>query len=99
MKIDYARNSPYAVTPQASWYIGRYVHRTIPAHRDDRSFVLEARHQYRPDLLAQELYGSPAYYWIFLVRNTKLIRDPIWDFRTGMTITIPSSEYIKSIIG
>lgn len=98
-KVDYSRNSPYGATSQTSWTIGRYVHRRIPANKDDEEFKLLARHQYRPDLLAEELYGSPAYWWVFLVRNPNLIRDPIWDFKTGTTIIVPSAEYLRSIIG
>jgi hypothetical protein len=99
MKIDYAKTSPYGATPQTSWHIGRYVHRSIPAHKNDTLFELKPRHQYRPDLLSQELYGSPVYWWVFVVCNTKIIRDPIWDFKTGTTIVVPSADYIKTIIG
>lgn len=99
MKVDYPKNSPYGATPQASWFIGRYVHRRIPANAGDRTIVLEARHHLRPDLLAQEKYGSPAYWWVFCVRNTRILRDPIWDFTAGTEIIVPSSDHVKKIVG
>lgn len=98
-KIDYSASSPYGRTPQSSWHIGRYAHRRITAHSEDKIIVLKMKHEYRPDLLAMELYGSEAYWWVFMSRNLKVIRDPIWDFKSGTSIIVPSASHLKAILG
>jgi hypothetical protein len=55
--------------------------------------------QYRPDLLSYDLYGSVAYWWIFLARNINVIRDPIWDMVAGMAIYVPTASRIQTLIG
>lgn len=57
------------------------------------------QYQYRPERLSNDLYGSPVYWWVFMQRNIDLIRDPIWDLVTGMTIVVPSASYIKTLLG
>lgn len=98
-KITYPTNSPYAITPQTSWYIGLYKHRPIPVNSGDRELKIGIKYNHRPDLLSHDLYGSPAYWWVFLARNMNIIRDPIWDFETGKTIFVPSSDHIRSVVG
>lgn len=98
-KIDYPRSSPYYGTAQTSWAIGRYKHRTIPPQSDDVYVTILPRHEHRPDRLSQEYFGTPVYWWVFMVCNTHLIRDPIWDLKVGMTIRIPSQRYLGTIVG
>ncbi len=97
--VKYSASSPYAITPQTSWFIGQYKHRNIPSHTEDRDFEITAKYNLRPDLASYELYKDPSYWWIFGVRNPNDIRDPIWDFTTGKTIIIPSMNYLRSVIG
>ena len=47
-------------------------------------------YQYKPDKLSYDLYNTPVYYWVFMVRNIDLIRDPIWDLKSGMVIMVPT---------
>lgn len=98
-KVTYTKTSPYGVTPQSSRFIGRYVHRQITAHESDQLITLSAKHEHKPEVLSQELYGSPEYYWVFMCRNMNIIRDPIWDFIPGITIAAPSMAHLKSILG
>jgi hypothetical protein len=96
-QYNYPQSSAYSATPQASWYIGRYVHRSIPADVSDTTYIVPASYQYRPDLLANELYGTPLYWWVFMSRNINLIRDPIWDFKAGLTIMVPTVGQLTSL--
>ena len=98
-RINYPSNSPYSNTPQSSWAIGRYLHKEIPPDSGDTEFPLQARHTYRPDTLSFELYGTPAYYWVFCVRNPWLRADPIWSFVAGETIIVPSAAHVNSVVG
>ena len=97
--IKYASTSPYANTPQGVWHIGPYKHRPIPSHRADRQITVTLKYDQRPDLLSYDLYGSPMYWWVFMVRNMNVIRDPIWDFKTGIQIMVPSADYLRTIVG
>lgn len=95
MKITYPVHSPYAETPQSTMFIGRYVHREIARDEKDIAVTLTAKHHLRPDILSNEQYGTPVYWWVFMQRNLNVIRDPIWDFTVGKTIMVPSRESLS----
>jgi hypothetical protein len=98
-KIVYPTNSPYQATGQTSWHIGRFVFRPVPPDAGDTPFPLRQQHQYRPDRLSQDLYGTPAYWWVFCVRNPFLRGDPIWGFVSGLTIMVPTLSHIQRVLG
>lgn len=98
-RINYPASSPYGRTPQSSWYLSNYVHRPIPPAGDDEPLTLTKKYQYRPDTLSNDTYGTPAYWWVFAVRNRNLITDPIWDMEIGKTIIVPSLATILKAIG
>jgi hypothetical protein len=96
--ITYPSTSPYYKTPQSSWAIGIYVDRPIPADASDERVMLDAKYDMKPDRFSNDVYGTPAYYWVFMQRNINLIRDPIFDFRSGMIIYVPTLDRINSIL-
>jgi hypothetical protein len=98
-RIEYNSNSPYFYTPQYSWHIGNYEHRPIFPNGEDTMIVIEKKYQYRPEYLSDDLYGTPAYWWVFCIRNPFLRSDPIWNFVTGLDIMVPSAKYLNSIMG
>lgn len=97
--INYPANSPYHSTPQLSWRMGRFVYRPILSNANDQPYTLNIRHQYRPDKLSYELYGTPAHWWIFCERNPFLRANPIWDFIAGLEIMVPNRDYILQMLG
>lgn len=98
-QVNYPASSPYSTTPQTSWYLGLLSWRPIPPDSGDQLFTLKARHNMRPDTLSFDLYNTPAYWWVFCVRNPFLRADPIFNFTTGTVIWVPSGQYLKRIIG
>lgn len=98
-KVNYAASSPYFITPQTSWYLGPLQARDIPAHSSDAFIPIKAKYNNRPDLLSFDIYGTPAYWWVFMQRNLDLIRDPIWDFQEGMFIYVPSIDRLTTLLG
>jgi hypothetical protein len=98
-QVIYGPNSPYSLTPQSNWSIGNYVHRSIPAAVDDEEFTITREYHIRPDKLAAERYGDSQLYWVFMVRNMNVIRDPLWDFAEGVTIYLPTKESLKKNLG
>ena len=100
--INFPSNSPYYATPQTTWYTSNYVFRPIPPDTsggDSLITSLESTYQYRPDRLSYDLYNTPAYWWIFCVRNPFLRPDPIWSFTTGISIYVPSLAYLNKVLG
>ena len=98
-KINYPASSPYSATQQSSWSIGNFVYRPIPAAADDTSIILKKKYENRPDTLSYDLYGTPAYWWVFAVRNRDVITDPVWDMVAGINIIVPSLATLKKILG
>jgi hypothetical protein len=96
-KTAYDATSPYYSTPQTRWYLGPIKLRNILPDLSDQTMVVAAKYHNRPDLLSYDLYGTPAYWWVFMLCNMDLIRDPIWDLTSGMTIRAPAASRLISI--
>jgi hypothetical protein len=54
-----------------------------------KSVKIELRHNEKPDLLAHELYGNSKLWWVFALFNQDALKDPIIDFKEGVTIKVP----------
>lgn len=66
---------------------------------NDEPYVINAMYDERPDLLAYELYGSTRLWWVFTLRNPDLLKDPIRDFKAGLTIFLPSADGVDIVSG
>lgn len=99
MKVQYSRTSPYFNTEVFSNFLDIYVNRSIPKFNSDTLYQIDDVYNNRPDLLAFDLYGTPALWWVFAVRNPNVIKDPVFDFRTGVIIYIPSKETVDTALG
>lgn len=95
----YKKTSPYFSTPTVNGYLDLLEYRPIPAFPSDVKHQIDLVHQYRPDLLSSDLYGTPDLWWVFAVRNVNVIQDPIFDFRAGVTIFIPNIDTINQALG
>ena len=73
--------------------------RPVPASPDDKLYTVQLQYQYRPDLLAYDYYQSNQLWWVFAQRNLNVIRDPIYDFVSGIQIYLPDPNAIKRILG
>jgi hypothetical protein len=99
MIAKYTTDSPYFNTPMKGSVLGVMNHRTIPAEADDTLHTLTSVHEYRPDLLAYDVYKNSNLWWVFAVRNPNAIKDPIWDFRQGTVFYIPKLINIQKSLG
>jgi hypothetical protein len=97
--VKYKNSSPYAKTTQTTWFLSTLNYRHIPRDGTDKLRVVEGKYNNRPDLLSYELYGTPDYWWIFMVVNPDAIKDPIYDFVTGLQIYVPTADRLSSILG
>ena len=99
MNVIYKNDSPYSATKHYSYYLDILQPKRIPFASDDVLYTVVKVHEYRPDLLAFDLYGNPALWWVFQMRNPNAIEDPIWDFRVGLKIYIPKKAALESALG
>lgn len=67
---------------------------SISASDQDQQYVISAMYDQRPDLLAHRLYENSRLFWVFALRNPDILVDPIRDFRSGITIWIPTLNNI-----
>jgi hypothetical protein len=95
----YSKESLYGVTQQINGALDVLKHRNIPKNQDDQSYIIQSQYNYRPDLLASDLYNNPDYWWVFKERNPSIIDDPIFDFVAGIEIKVPPLSTIKSVLG
>lgn len=95
----YDATSPYYNTPYVQFYLSSWVDRPIPKSDKDILTTLNLTYQYRPDLLAYDLYGTPALWWVFYQRNPNTLKTPPWDFRAGTQIYVPRESLLKQTLG
>jgi len=99
MTVEYRQDSPYGITEMFGNFLDIYTHRSIPYKQDDVLFTITSTYQYRPDLLAYDLYNNPNLWWVFMVRNPNAMQDPIWDFKVGTQIYLPKQATLDSVLG
>lgn len=97
-KVNYRRTSPYADTIQTNSFLGFWSPRLVSASPDDLLIEIEPKFDERPDLLAAELYQDSGLWWVFMMRNRDLLKDPVFDLKSGMKIFAPTKARINTII-
>lgn len=98
--IKYNSRSPWRDTEIInSQYLDILEIRPVPASMDDILYAIQMQYEYRPDLLAYDLYGDRRFWWVFAQRNMNIIKDPVYDFVTGVEIYLPDARAIKELLG
>jgi hypothetical protein len=96
---QYGATSPYYATGYSQFFLDVMVDRPIPKEEDDQTFVINLTYQYRPDLLAFDLYGTGDLWWVFYQRNPNTLQAPPLDFTVGTQIFLPKISTIQSTLG
>jgi hypothetical protein len=100
MTVQYSKTSPYYNTNLFSGtFLDLMVYTPIPKQPDDVSFAINGIYQFRPDLLAYDLYGDSSLWWVFRARNPNVLDDPIFDFLAGVSIMIPKRTTLTDALG
>lgn len=99
MAGNYSATSPYYQTGYSQFFLDSMVNRPIPKSADDILFTINTTFQYRPDLLAYDLYGDAGLWWVFYQRNPNTLTAPPTDFATGTIIYLPKIATLKSALG
>ena len=75
-------------------------YRPIPSLSSDVYYVIPLVYQYRPDLLAYDLYSDARLWWVFAQRNpNRLGADPYFKFVAGLGIYVPLLDTLKQSLG
>lgn len=95
----YGATSPYYATGYSQFFLDVMVDRPIPRLTDDLSFVINQTYQYRPDLLAFDLYQNANLWWVFYQRNPNSLTAPPLDFKAGVKIFLPKLSTLQETLG
>jgi hypothetical protein len=96
---EYNSTSPYFTTGFNQFYLETMTNRPIPRQSDDVYFKITQTYQYRPDLLAYDLYKQSGLWWVFYQRNPNSLTAPPWDFEAGVSIYLPKISTLRSTLG
>jgi hypothetical protein len=96
---QYDSTSPYFETTYSQFFLDTMVNRPIPKENDDLTFTINTTYQYRPDLLAFDLYGIAGLWWVFYQRNPNTLTAPPMDFKSGTMIYLPKITTLKTALG
>lgn len=99
MAASYKPSSPYFTTGKFGNFLDVLEYRSIPSQASDTIYIVDKIYEYRPDMLANDLYNDPALWWVFTVRNPDVIADPIFDFVAGKAIYIPTQQTLTNALG
>jgi len=102
MASIYNTSSPYFETRQKNdliQYLDFMEYRDIPADDSDQALSVSSKFNQRPDLLSNDLYGTPDLWWIFIVRNPDQMVDPIYDLVAGLEIYVPTKQRAFGLLG
>jgi hypothetical protein len=98
--MRYTNSSPYAETAMVNnQFLDVMTNRSITVDQSDVYWTITSNYNLRPDLLASDLYGDAALWWVFASRNPNTLKDPFFDFTTDTKIFIPKMDTLKTDLG
>ena len=99
MAVNYSKTSSYSNTETFGFFLDVANIPLIPFDPSDTAYRIDNIYQHRPDLLAYDLYGNSALWWVFSVRNPNVLQDPVYDFLPGATIYVPKKDTLTAALG
>lgn len=98
MTTTYLKSSPYYNTPQTSTYLDIWAPPSLIPSVSDSILYVTDQYTHRPDLLSQDLYGTPRLWWVFAMINPDTLKDPIYDLQPGIEIRVPDKSQLQGFI-
>lgn len=89
--------NPYFKTDVKDYYLDIINMPILTKSKSDKEYTLEKKYEFNPALLSFDLYGTTTYWWVFIKRNMDQLEDPIFDFKAGIKLYIPSKSSIQNI--
>ena len=98
--MAYGPNSPYYLTGLVNnQFLDIMIDRPIVKGVDDIYWQITPAYELRPDMLAFDLYGDAKLWWVFAQRNPNKLKDPLFDFLTGVGIYLPQQPNLVTSYG
>jgi hypothetical protein len=98
MRATYSKSSPYYQTPQTSTYLDVWNAPPLAPATSDGILLVTDKYKHRPDILSQDLYGTPRLWWVFAMINPNILKDPIYDLQPGLEIRFPDKSQLQGYI-
>lgn len=95
----YDSTSAYFSTGYSQFFLDIMTNRPIPKQSDDQLMEITQTYQYRPDMLALDLYNNSNLWWVFYQRNPNTLTAPPLDFKVGVRIYLPKITTLRSVLG
>jgi len=95
----YDSTSAYFSTGYSQYFLDVMTNRPIPKQSDDQLMEITQTYQYRPDMLALDLYNNSTLWWVFYQRNPNTLTAPPLDFTAGVRIYLPKITTLRSVLG
>ncbi len=96
----YPATSPYYSTDIVNGkFLDVMIDRPIIKEPSDIYWEITLVYEFRPDMLAYDLYANPKLWWVFASRNPNALADPFFDFTTGTSIYLPEATTLKQVLG
>lgn len=99
MPAVYSPMSPYYGTMQIGPFLDLWKSKTIPIDPSDALYKIDPLYNYRPDLLAYDLYQDAKLWWVFAIRNPDVLVDPLYSFKAPNIIYVPTITTIRTALG
>lgn len=104
VKIDRSRNSAHSQTRYTQGggvevfnnRLGWWERRKLDTHESDFEFDVDSTTEFRPDLIAYQVYKNSNYAWVVLQFNN--IVDIYEELNSGKVITLPTISRLQSVI-
>ena len=96
---NYDSTTAYYTTGYSQFFLDVMENRSIPKESDDVLMLINQTYQYRPDLLAYDLYNTPNLWWVFYQRNPNTLTAPPLDFKAGTQIYLPKLSTLRNVLG
>lgn len=88
--------SLYKNTKYDDYYRDYYNPLSIGYDDTDMYLIVTSEYHQKPGNLANFLYGSPRFSWVFSYFNRNQISDIIFDLKEGMILRLPTKERLLS---
>lgn len=97
----YTATSPYRDTNVVDGkFLDVMSYRAVAQNPSDVYYEITSVYEFRPDLLAYDLYNDARLWWVFAARNpNRLGPDPYFNFVAGLGIYIPTIESLRTTLG
>lgn len=98
---SYPATSPYFVTDVTNQkFLDFMNNRSLPSLPSDIFYTLPPVYEYRPDMLAYDLYSDSRLWWVFAARNPNVLGpDPYFNFKTGVQFYLPTLATLRLSLG